>query len=390
VNTLDLIIIVLVVASAVHGMRLGAATQLLSYAGFFVGLVIGAALVLLIEPHVTGQLTKTIVALVCLLIPAAIVGGAGRQLGVRVWRALRRARFGTVDAGAGVIIAVAGTLVICWLFASILVNSTFLPVSTQIEHSRILREVEDVMPPVPDAFATVTRYLSTSGFPQVLVNILPESVNPVTVPTQREIQQTMALAGNSTVKVVAASCGNDEEGSGFVTGSDLVVTNAHVVAGSTSITVYARNGTRSRATPILFDPRLDVAVLATNPLGEKPLVVSGSYVERGTDAIVFGYPGGGPFTYGGAGILSRFEAQGRDIYDASVTDRAVYQLQAVVRPGNSGGPLVATDGKVIGVIFSRSASNDAIGYALASPPVLAEIERAEVDPRPTSTQSCVG
>ncbi|MCU1491517.1 MAG: Colicin production protein, partial [Acidimicrobiaceae bacterium] len=132
------------------------------------------------------------------------------------------------------------------------------------------------------------------------------------------------------------------------------------------------------------------AVLETAPLGIPALQVDPNDVERGVPAGVLGYPGGGPFVAREAGVTARFDAQGRDIYNNELTQRIVYQLQAVVRPGNSGGPLVSTAGEVIGVVFSRSASNPDVGYALASPGVLDRVHLAEANLRPTSTQGCAG
>lgn len=391
-DALDVVILVLVVAAAAHGLRVGAAAQLVSFAGFMIGLAIGVVLVLLIEPHVGGQLTKTFVALVLLMVPAVAVGSVGRNLGFGAWRALRRVRFGPVDAALGAVIAVAATLVVCWLFASILVNSAFQGVSRQIEDSKIIQGVERAMPPVPDAFATVERYLSAGGFPQVLVNVLPESVGPVRVASAAQVRSAVAAAGASTVKVVAIGCGQEQEGSGFVvhvTGAaDLVVTNAHVVAGTATITVQAPDGRSSAAVPVLFDPKFDLAVLRVSPLGEPALPIDPGYVERGAPAVVLGYPGGGSFTDGSAGVLARFAAQGRDIYDTALTVRTVYELQAVVRPGNSGGPLVTSTGDVIGVVFSRSASNPDIGFALASPGVLSRVDAAIARPTSPGTQAC--
>ena len=216
VDILDAVIIVLVALAAARGLRLGAAIQLVSFCGFLLGLVFGAVLVVLIDPHVHGQLPKTFVALVLLMVPATLVAGLGRQLGVRAWRVLRQFRFGPLDAAGGALIAIAGTLVVCWLFASILVNSAFPAVSRQIADSRIIRGVEAVLPPAPDAFAAVQRYLSTSGFPQVLVNILPENDGPVSLPSAAELRSAVARAGGATVKVVAIGCGQEQEGSGFV------------------------------------------------------------------------------------------------------------------------------------------------------------------------------
>jgi S1-C subfamily serine protease len=111
-------------------------------------------------------------------------------------------------------------------------------------------------------------------------------------------------------------------------------------------------------------------------------------VGRGTQAAVLGFPGGGPFTVDAAGVMAAFEAQGRDIYGRGLTLRNVYELNAEVRPGNSGGPLVLPDGRVIGVVFSRSTVDPSVGYALTSPDVIPRVVRAEGVVRPVSTGPC--
>jgi len=330
------------------------------------------------------------VALIVLMVPATILAGFARRLGFRLWRVLRRVHFGLLDALGGAAIAVGGTLVVCWLLASLLLNGAFGVLSGQIEGSSILEGVQAVMPPVPDAFATVERYLSTSGFPEVFVNALPQTLAPVRLASSKELARAVSLAGPSTVKVVALGCGDEQEGSGFAVAAGLYVTNAHVVAGTHQITVIAPSGRQASAVVVYFDPRFDLAVLRTVPLGVPDLRVDPSYVGRGATVVVLGYPGGGPFDARPAGIVSRFEAQGRDIYDNVLTDRAVYELDAVVRPGNSGGPLVTRTGEVVGVVFSRSASNPHVGYALASPGVVTRMDKALHSVTPVSTGGCIG
>ena len=190
--------------------------------------------------------------------------------------------------------------------------------------------------------------------------------------------------------IEALGCGAEQEGSGFAVAPGLFVTNAHVVAGTHDISVITPSGREAPALPVSFDPRFDLAVLRTTPLGVPVLRVDPGFVSRGSSAIVLGYPGGGPFVARRAGIMSRFEAQGRDIYDNALTDRAVYELDAIVRPGNSGGPLVSPSGEVVGVVFSRSASNPDIGYALASPGVAMRVQKALHAVRAASTEGCAG
>jgi len=198
------------------------------------------------------------------------------------------------------------------------------------------------------------------------------------------------------VKVEGPGCGVIQEGSGFAVGGGLVVTNAHVVAGVAAPQVIDGSGPHP-ATAVLFDPELDVAVLAVRGLAAPPLTLDrGPTVSRGSTGAVLGYPNGGAFTYGAAGVMAWFEATGLDIYGRNQITRTVYELAAVIRPGNSGGPLVyesanradPLNGQVVGVVFARSTTDSQVGYALGSAPVAADVARARVALRTVSTGPC--
>jgi S1-C subfamily serine protease len=391
VDALDYILIVIILAAAIRGLRLGAAVQVLSYGGALGGLAVGVVLVLLICPHVSGEHAKTFVALLLLLVPAAVLAAAGRHVGAGLWSRLRRARFGSVDAAGGAIVAVGGLLVVLWVVASILVNSQFSLVSDQIEGSRIIRAVTGVMPPIPTALAPVERFLSDEGL-QLVADGFIQLAGPVAYPTSGQVQAAVKIARPSTVKVVALGCGEEQEGSGFIVAHDLVVTNAHVVAGTNSISVFDAAGMpHTDVSVLLFDPEFDLAVLRVPGLPGPALSLDPNLVGRGARAVVLGYPEGGPFAVDRAGVRSEILATGLDIYGEQPTVRAVYVVQAIVRPGNSGGPLVEPNGLVIGVVFSRSPTNSHIGYALASPGVIQRVHRAEALPPAThaSTSECV-
>jgi S1-C subfamily serine protease len=142
--------------------------------------------------------------------------------------------------------------------------------------------------------------------------------------------------------------------------------------------------------PIAFDPKLDLSILRpSESLGVTNLTISSDFIARGDPAVVLGYPGGGPFDVQAAGVLARFSAQGRDIYDGSVTNRIVYEIDSLVRPGNSGGPLVSPSGVVEGVVFSRSSTHPDVGFALASPAVGNEVVAAASAYAPVGTGACV-
>ena len=389
-NVVDIILIVLVVLSVVRGIRLGAAVQVLSFGGFWLGLFLGAVLSVPVSRLFSTPTSKAVASLVCLFGVALILGALGRTLGVRAWRFLRRAKLGQADAAVGALVAAASTLLVAWIVGYTLRQTPLATVNRDIAGSTILQRVDTWLPNPPDAFSRLTQLLRQNGLPQVFAGIEPQTAGPVSTAGPPLIQQAISTAGNSTVKIVSHGCGEILEGSGFVVAPGTVVTNAHVIAGTTSITVEDSAGPHS-ATPIYFDPDIDLAVLRTGALTGRPLsMYTGTPEPRGTQAVVLGYPQGGPFNSQAAGIRDEFPATGRNIYGAGLTRRDVYELQAVVRPGNSGGPLVLPDGTVIGVVFSTSATDPDIGYALVSSDLVPRVQQAERANSPTGTGACAG
>jgi len=393
-NWVDLVLLAIVALAGIHGLRLGAAMQVLTFGGLLLGLVLGAVAAPPVAKVVHGGTAKTLVALVVLIGVASFVSGLGRLLGAHSGRVVQRLRLGSVDSVFGVAVAVAFTLVATWLVAILLQQTRYASLDRSLQQSRIVRALDAVLPPIPSVFAGVERFLAQNGFPVVFAGLPPQTVAPVNLPTDASARAAVVSAEGSTVQVAGAGCGVIQEGSGFVVAPGLVVTNAHVVAGIAAPAVIDSTG-RHPATAALFDPRLDIAVLRVPGLSDRAQPVNSTVVGRGTTGVVMGYPGGGPLTARKAGVSAAFDAVGLDIYGSSQTTRKIYQLDAVVEPGNSGGPLVASgdpsipNGTVIGVVFARSTTNANVGYALAMPAVSADVARAQATRGRADTGGCV-
>jgi len=387
VDWVDLLLLVAVVAAGVHGLRLGALVQVFTFGGFWLGLVLGTLLAIALVSSLHPGPVKSVVALVVVLSAATLLGVGGRIVGGWSNVALKRHHLGGLDAGLGVAVAVVAVLLSAWVLGSVLSQSRYTWLGAAISRSDVLRTVDEVMPPVPSVFAHVQAFLSQEGVPPVFAQLPPQLSSPVAVPTAIEAESIAAGARTSTVKVIGGACGVTQEGTAFEVKPGVIVTNAHVIAGESQPQVLV-DGSLYSATPVVFDPQLDLALLRTSaPMG-KPLPFDPSDAPRGLKAAIVGYPENGPLTVTPAGIATRLTAITRDIYDRGVVTKQVYEVDGVVEPGNSGSPLIAGDGEVVGVVFSRSTTNSDVGYALTSPEVLSEVAQGENRTARVSTGGC--
>jgi S1-C subfamily serine protease len=392
VDWVDLLIIGLLLLAAVHGLRLGALIQILTFAGFWLGLWLGALVWtnLLKTPH--DSTTRAIVIIALVLGTACGLGYLGRVIGTYSNISLRRHHLGNVDAALGVGVAVVAVLLSVWLVAAVISspNSRFASLDAAVSRSDILHSIDQILPQTPSIFNDLQNFLNNQGFPQVFSTLTPPSTPNVAPPTTAQTRALSNAAIFSTVKILGTACSNEQEGSGFVVGPGLVATNAHVIAGEGSgNTQVLVGGTAYGATPVYFDPSFDLAVLRTSaPLGPV-LTISSSLAPNGTQAALLGYPENGPLTVNPAAVTEQVTAIGKDIYNSGSVTRGVYALAATVLPGNSGGPLMGPGGQVIGVVFSRSTVYSNVGYALTSPGVLSRVQAAEQHHTAVSTGACI-
>ncbi|MBV9822570.1 MAG: trypsin-like peptidase domain-containing protein, partial [Actinobacteria bacterium] len=166
-----------------------------------------------------------------------------------------------------------------------------------------------------------------------------------------------------------------------------VLTNAHVVAGSNQVQVEA-GSTRLTAHVVLFDPGRDIAVLWVPGLAQRPVKLAAAPARSGQDAIVLGYPEDGPFDVRAARVRDRERISGRDIYGQLSVDRDIYTIRSVVRSGNSGGPLIATDGTVLGIVFASALDSADTAFVLTADEVRGAARSGRTATRSVSTQAC--
>jgi S1-C subfamily serine protease len=389
VSLLDLVILALVALSVSTGFRRGAAMQLISYLGLILGLLLGA----LVAPSFAGLADRpsaqATVAMVTLLVGGGVGDLAGWFVGGRVGRALGKRGFGSADAAAGIFVSVVTILLTTWFLAFNLVQGPFPGLSRQIRESAVVRGLDAVLPRPPSLLGQVRRFLNRFGFPEVFAGLPPPPARPVPDPSRGQVSDAIMAADQSTVKVSGDACGRVQEGSGFFVEEESVVTNAHVVAGVDAPRVERRNGDVLAATVTLFDPDLDLAVLRLLGPVPQPLELATATLDRGAKGAVLGYPGGGPLEAEGVAVRRTIVAAGKDIYGDETVRRQVYELQAQVRPGHSGGPFVSIDGTVAGVVFAASTTNEEVGYALTANQARPLIARGVSRSEPVDTGDCL-
>ncbi|MGQ0679564.1 MAG: MarP family serine protease [Actinomycetota bacterium] len=390
-NWVDLVILALVVGSAVHGLLQGAAVQLFSYVGFGIGLFAGAQLGPLAGDLVSNPAAKIVVVTLTLFGTASLLGTIGRYVGAKTtWGVLQLPPLRTANSVGGLGVAVIATLLTVWLIGGMLAQVGLGEVTVAFQQSRIMRELTERLPPAPSVFSQIQRTFLPSGFPPVFAELEPSPGPRVPVPGGPEVQAAIAAAGDSVLKISSLGCNRLTTGSGFLAAEDLVITNAHVVAGVERPIAQDRRGRSARATVVLFDPKLDLAILRAEGLAGTPLPLLTTDVARGAQGTVLGYPQGGPFNAQPGAVRGKFDsAVGRDIYSRQLVSRDVYQLEAQVRSGNSGGPFVQSNGQVIGVIFASSLVNGDVAYALTSAEVASNLAAARARTAPVDTGPCI-
>ena len=388
-NWLDLLILVLAVAAAAHGIVQGAAVQILSYGGFIGGLILGARLGPPLANLVENPAGKLLVTTATLFGVAGLLSGLGRLIGARAtWGILQRLRLGAANAVGGAAISVVATLLTTWLVGSIFAQVGLPVVTTSLQQSRILRALDATLPPAPSIFSRIQATLLPHGFPPVFAGLEPSPAPEVPLEGGPVVERAVQAARSSTLKVSATGCGRITAGSGFVADTGLVVTNAHVVAGVENPTVQDARGRFRRTSVVFFDPKMDLAILRTTGL-PRPLPLLRSAAPRGLQGAVLGYPLGGRFKADPGAVRTLMnDVIGRDIYSSGLVSRDVYQLEARVQQGNSGGPFVRPDGTVVGVIFASSLVQPNIAYALTSAEVASKVDAARGVQAEVSTGRC--
>lgn len=389
-NAVDVVLVLLLLFAALRGFRQGAVSQVAAFGGAAVGMVVGAMAAPALAARFVSDpgMTLSLLTLGLLLLFVAVGQVIGVVVGSRLRRAVHTVGAGGIDRSLGIVVGIAGLVVTVWLAGSVLAQGPTPTLARQVRRSEIVAAISQTMPPPPDVFGRVSSYLDRQGFPTVFSGLGGSVAPPVASPPNSAVAAAQRAGARSTVQVLGTGCGGVSSGSGFVTRRGFVVTNAHVVAGTSDIIVRDRRGEHA-ARPILVDTKLDLSVLAVPDVAAPAIPFVEDEAERGTNGATLGYPGGQrQLVVKPAAVRSRGEAIGRDIYGRDLVTRQILTLSAAVRRGDSGGPFVTSDGRVGGVVFAAAADENSTGYALTARSVRDDITRAIERNRAARTGSC--
>jgi hypothetical protein len=381
VTGLDWIIVAFTVLMALWGYSQGLLVGALSLAGFVGGAFLGSR----IGPLVLHDGAHSPYAPLFALTGAFLIGGllaTGLEvLGFQLRRRLGPT-LGLLDGlGGAVLIACAG-LVLIWVAGAVALQTPGARgLRKEIQRSAILRALNDTLPPSGSLLNALARF---DPFPHIAG---PQANVPA--PTSKIARDPdVRAAGRSTVRVLGTACGLGIEGSGWVaSGGGVVVTNAHVVAGEHDTTVQLQGtGPHLQATPIWFDSRNDVAILRVAGLGGVPPLALNVNAKPGTAGAILGYPENGPFVIQPGRLGATETVQTDDAYGRGPIQRMITTLRGKVRSGNSGGPMVDANGKVLTTIFAATVgSPQNAGFGVPDSIVRQDLARAS---GPVGTGAC--
>lgn len=380
VTELDWIVVLFALALAWLGYRQGFIVGVLSFAGFAAGAFIGTRVGPMLLPHGDSSPYAPAFGLLGALLAGAILASGLEGIGRRLRRVLPLPGLRLVDGGMGALLSVVIALGVVWIVAAVVAQ---VPgesaLRSDIQRSLILGTLDRVLPPsgpVLNALARLDPLPSLAG-------PAPDVAAPT--PAIAESRGVKADAG-SVVRVLGTACGLAIEGSGWVAAPDEVVTNAHVIAGESDTTVQVEGQAPNLvAVPIAFDPKDDVAVLHVAGLEEPPLRLAAEPAE-GTSGAILGYPENGPFDVQPGRIGRTQQVISQNAYGEGPVVRLLTPLRGLVRPGNSGGPVVAADGRVLATVFaSTTDSGTPGGYGVADATVAKVLRQAR---GPVGTGHC--
>lgn len=367
---LDWLIVAFAVAFALFGYRRGFIVGALSLAGFAAGALLGARVGPLVLPDGAHSPYAPLIAFAGALLVGGLLSSLLETIAIRARHALRLPGLGVIDGLLGALLTAALALGLVWLAGAVVLQTPGVrALRHEVQRSVVLRELNAVLPPSGPVLNALARFDPLPQLPGPEPDVPPPPDAIVRRPAVR-------AAAPSVVRVLGTACGLGVEGSGWVAGDGLVVTNAHVVAGQRDTIVQPRGeGAGLDAELAHFDVRNDVAVLRV-PALDAPALVLADRVPSGTGGAILGFPGNGPFDVRPARVGATRAVLSDDAYGRGPVRRQVTALRGVVRNGNSGGPVVDRRGRVLTTVFAATTSGQPGGYGVPNAVVRTALEGA--------------
>jgi len=380
---LDWIIVAFSVLMAVIGWRQGFVAGVFALIGLCAGGFIGSRLAPALLPSGSASPYAPLIALIGALIGGSLLAGLLEGAGFLLRRSIPVPGLRTLDGGLGAVLGVAIALGLAWLAGAVALQTPGARgLRRDIQRSEILSRLNAALPPSGPILNAIARF---DPFPHVEG---PEA-NVGAPPRGIARRPAVEAAAASVVRVLGTACGLGIEGSGWVAGSGLVVTNAHVVAGESDTVVLERGtGSHHPARAVAFDPVNDIAVLDVGGLDAPALRLSAD-TSAGTPGAVLGFPENGPYTVRPARLGQTRTVISQDAYGRGPVSRPMTSFRGIVRPGNSGGPLVDEGGAVLTTVFAESTGGGPQGgYGVPNAVVRRELGSARAAGATVSTGPC--
>jgi len=386
-NLLDILVALFIVSAAVGGYRAG----FVSRASGWIGLLLGLGAAVFFIPLVVSLFDRFDDAWVLLsglvvLVAAAV---AGQVLGLHVGEQLRSAlpnRASGPDRVAGALVGGFGVLVVFWF---LLPTLAAVPgwTSSQVAGSVVAESFEETLPIPPDILSALRDAVGEESFPTVFEESTA-LIDPGPAPTRLELSdEVVARVRASVVRLNVRACGRTQQGTGYVQSPELIITNAHVVAGGSKVTIIDDVGEHFEGTVVAFDAERDLAAVRVPGLSAPPLTAATALPNSA--AATFGHPGGGQLRVAPARVADVLRASGRDLYDVDNTIREVLVMAVSLRLGDSGAPVVNLDGGVVGVAFAVAPDGDDTAYAVTTGEVIGFLDENDTT-TPTGASACLG
>jgi S1-C subfamily serine protease len=377
----DWIIVGLVLLLALFGWAQGFISGVLALAGLALGAWIGTRVGPLVLSEGEQSPWAPAFGLLGALIVGAALAGLFEAFGGPVRRALRALPgFHFADGALGAVLIAAAGLGVVWILGALAIQSGTYRIRMEVQRSAILQRLNTVLPPSGPLLNSLRRL---DPFPRIDAHQADVAPPAAGIARDPEVQE----AAESVVKILGTACGLGVSGSGWVAGDGLVVTNAHVVAGERDTHVLVRGREPGRpAEAVHFDPRNDIAVLRVGELDARALPLAPSPAV-GTSAAILGFPLNGPFDVRAGRLGETRRVRSSDAYGRGPVERAMTALRGLVRPGNSGGPMVDGEGRVVTTIFAATTEGPRGGYGVPNSVVRRALDDAG---GPVSTGACAG